>query len=104
MDRDQELALLGMLEGQLGERQRALGGLHLGEGASRSLHAEMVELQHKASELEQAEQAAAVAIPPDLRGTAVPGGAGSTRAVEQAPRELTAVSGGSPPRSPGPGC
>ena len=54
MDRDQELALLGVLEGQFGERQRALAGLHLEEDASRRLHAEMVDLQHRASRRERA--------------------------------------------------
>jgi hypothetical protein len=54
MDRDQELALLGVLEGQFGERQRALAGLHLEEGASRQLHAEMVDLQHRATQRELA--------------------------------------------------
>ncbi len=54
MDRDQELALLGVLEGQFGERQRALAGLHLEEGATRRLHAEMVDLQHRATQRERA--------------------------------------------------
>jgi hypothetical protein len=54
VDRDQELALLGVLEGQLGERQRALAGLHLGEDTSRRLHAEMVALQHRATQRELA--------------------------------------------------
>lgn len=55
MDRDQELALLGLLENQLGDRQRALAGLHLEEGASRSLHAEMVALQREATERDKAQ-------------------------------------------------
>jgi hypothetical protein len=59
MERDDELALLGVLEGQLGKRQQSLAGLHLQEDASRTLHAEMVALQHRASELEAAEREAA---------------------------------------------
>ena len=59
MDRDDELTLLGVLEGQLGKRQQAMAGLHLQEDASRTLHAEMVALQHRASELEAAEREAA---------------------------------------------
>ena len=58
MDRDEELALLGVLEGQLGKRQHSLAGLHLEEDASRALHAEMVSLQHRASELEAEREAA----------------------------------------------
>ncbi len=67
MNRDDELTLLGILEGQLGERQHALGGLHLGEGASRSLHAEMVALQHRATELEEADRGADPAESPRHR-------------------------------------
>ena len=59
MDRDDELALLGVLEAQLGQRQQSLAGLHLQEDATRTLHAEMVALQHRASELEAAEREAA---------------------------------------------
>ena len=59
VDRDQELALLGVLEGQLGKRQHSLAGLHLEEDASRALHAEMVGLQHRATELEAEREAAA---------------------------------------------
>ena len=58
MDRDEELALLGVLEGQLGARQQSLAGLHLEEEASRALHAEMVSLQHRATELEAEREAA----------------------------------------------
>ena len=58
MDRDEELALLGVLEGQLGKRQHSLAGLHLEEDTSRALHAEMVGLQHRATELEAEREAA----------------------------------------------
>jgi len=58
VDRDEELALLGVLEGQLGTRQHSLAGLHLEEDASRALHAEMVGLQHRATELEAEREAA----------------------------------------------
>ena len=57
MDRDEELALLGVLEAQLGQRQQSLAGLHIEEDASRILHAEMVALQHRATELEAEREA-----------------------------------------------
>jgi hypothetical protein len=58
VDRDEELALLGVLEAQLGQRQQSLAGLHIEEDASRTLHAEMVALQHRATELEAEREAA----------------------------------------------
>jgi hypothetical protein len=48
--REEELALLGILESQLGERQRAMNGLHIDEDAVRDTHAEMLELQRHAKD------------------------------------------------------
>ena len=42
---DKEQALLGILESQLGERQRAMNGLHLNAGVAADTQAEMLQLQ-----------------------------------------------------------
>jgi hypothetical protein len=42
---DKEQALLGILESQFGQRQRALNGLHLDEAAAANTQAEMLRLQ-----------------------------------------------------------
>ena len=42
---DREQALLGILESQLGERQRAMNGLHLSAGVAADTQSEMLQLQ-----------------------------------------------------------
>ena len=69
MTRDQELTLLGLLEFHFGERQRAMGGVHLDPRTSREQHLEMIALQHRAAERHLAEALAATAAP---RATAWP--------------------------------
>jgi hypothetical protein len=59
--REEELALLGILESQLGERQRAMNGLHIDEDAVRDTHAEMLELQRHAKDQQALELRAEVA-------------------------------------------
>jgi hypothetical protein len=47
---DEEQALLGILEASLGDRQRAMNGLHLDQGTSLEVHREMLELTHRTAE------------------------------------------------------
>jgi len=61
MTRDQELALLGLLGFHLGERQRAMGGMHLDPRRSREQHLEMIALQQRAAERHLAQALAATA-------------------------------------------
>jgi len=61
MTRDQELSLLGLLEFHFGERQRAMGGVHLDPRTSREQHLEMIALQHRAAERHLAKAPAATA-------------------------------------------
>lgn len=63
MTRDQELTLLGLLEFHFGERQRAMGGVHLDPRTSRERQLEMITLQHRAAERHLAEALAATTGP-----------------------------------------
>lgn len=47
LTREQEMALLGILAGQLGERQRQMNGLNLDEEAVREDHASFLRLQRE---------------------------------------------------------
>ena len=46
-ERDDELHLLGMLEASLGDRQRAMNGLHVDEETSREALLELLELERR---------------------------------------------------------
>jgi hypothetical protein len=43
--RDEEVALLGILESQMGATQTAMHGLHLGEDETRQMHVGLLRLQ-----------------------------------------------------------
>ena len=45
MTRDEEVALLGILESQLGATQQAMHGMHLREDTTRQMHAGLLRLQ-----------------------------------------------------------
>jgi hypothetical protein len=47
---DEEQALLGILESSLGDRQRAMNGLHLDQVTSLEVHREMLELAARVAE------------------------------------------------------
>jgi hypothetical protein len=47
---DEEQALLGILESSLGDRQRAMNGLHLDQVTSLEVHREMLELASRIAE------------------------------------------------------
>jgi hypothetical protein len=72
--REEELALLGVLEASLGERQRALAGLHVDERAARRTLTDLLNLEKRIDEKTRrgrAEQRAAAerraATPPGPR-------------------------------------
>jgi hypothetical protein len=56
--RDEELTLLGVLEASLGDRQRALSGLHVDEQAVRETLSEMLDIERRIDE-QTTERAAA---------------------------------------------